>query len=398
MEDYTYANSETGAWKANRKKEKISKGVINRGVTSISTLAFFNCTTLSEISIPDTVTSIKGMAFCACFALDNITIPKSVTSIENGAFQESYLSSINVEADNTMYFSDNGILFNKAQDTLIAYPPERRDESYAIPDHVTTIAECGFYGCWPLKEIIIPEGVISIGRSAFYNCSWLHSITIPASVTHIGDWVVGFCYLMTDIIVDPSNEVYSSADGILYNKDKSVLLACTTDKSDETYVFSPTVTGIGNAAFVNNKHIVNAFIPENISSIGDHAFSGCHELKNVIIPDTVTSFGKDVFGLDENVTLSVFPGSSAENYAIANNIPYQVLDVLFLPDDLKTIGTEAFRGSACDAVIIPDGCTTIDAGAFANCPNLVYVSIPSDITTIDPDAFQGSDRAVLVYR
>ena len=71
------------------------------------------------------------------------------------------------------------------------------------------------------------------------------------------------------------------------------------------------------------------------------------------------------------------------------------LDVMWLPSDLTRIGEEAFSGLSCEAVNIPESCTSIASKAFANCSWLVYVYVPETVTSIAADAFEGSNSAVI---
>ncbi|MDB4737924.1 leucine-rich repeat domain-containing protein [Verrucomicrobiales bacterium] len=138
--------------------------IIGNGVTSIGISAFYNCKSLTSITIPDSVTSIGGYAFSDCSNLTNVTIPDSVTSIGEAAF----LSCTSLT-------------------------------SITIGDSVTSIGNGAFAGCTSLTSITIPEGVTSIGVGAFSSCSSLTSITIPDSVTSIGDAAFGGCTNLSSI-------------------------------------------------------------------------------------------------------------------------------------------------------------------------------------------------------
>ena len=159
--------------------------VVENGVTSIGSFAFAGLPNIKSITIPEGVTSIGMYAFRGCSGLESITIPKSLTSIEFGAFQ--YCSAaFNVNEDNTVFSSVDGVLFDKNMENLLQYHIGKQDSSYEIPNSVTSIGVCAFMGCKNLKSLIIPESVKSIGGTAFYTCSNFERIFIPKTMENIG--------------------------------------------------------------------------------------------------------------------------------------------------------------------------------------------------------------------
>ena len=168
-------------------------------VTSIGDGAFYWCTRLCSVTIPDSVTSIGDNAFSRCTSLTNLTIGNNVTTIGVAAFSScTSLTAITVDALNRFYSSVDGVLFNKSQTTLIQYPGGIVG-AYTIPNSVTSIGNSAFSYCTNLTSVTIPDSVTSIGDYAFQLCSSLTSVTIPDSVTSIGDCAFGWCPTMTAI-------------------------------------------------------------------------------------------------------------------------------------------------------------------------------------------------------
>jgi hypothetical protein len=170
------------------------------GVTSINDHQFTGCSSLTSVTLPNGITSIKSGAFDACRSLARITIPASVASIESPTFYDcTSLAEIDVDPANPAFCSLDGVLFNKARTTLVAYPCGKTQTSYNIPDGVTTIGDNAFFGCEALASIGIPSGVAVIGASAFFGCRNLIDISLPASITSIESGAFGSCEGLTKI-------------------------------------------------------------------------------------------------------------------------------------------------------------------------------------------------------
>ena len=162
-------------------------------VTSIGNSAFSWCSGLTSVDIPDSVTSIGGFAFRGCSSLTEVTIPDSVTSIGDSAFFRcSDLTSVTIPGSVT---SIGGNAFESCHSLT----------SVTIPDSVTSIGGFAFRDCSSLTEVTIPDSVTSIGNYAFYFCTGLTSVTIPGSVTTIGDSAFGDCTKLTNVTFAGAN-------------------------------------------------------------------------------------------------------------------------------------------------------------------------------------------------
>jgi hypothetical protein len=233
-----------------------------------------------------------------------------------------------------------------------------------IGDSVTSIGDMAFVGIDSLRTVVVGNGVTHIGTSAFSRCNSLTSITlgnsvavigdmafeysvklrtvnIPDNVRSIGDDAFDDCKNLATIDVAPGNANYSSEDGILFNKDKTVLIRYPEGKQGESYVIPESVTSVGRGAFSCCRKLISVAIPDGVKSIGYMAFFGCESLTSIAIPSGVDSIAAGLFSLC----------------------------------------------SALASVSIPASVTIIGGGAFDECAALKSVVIPAKVKTIGPKAF-----------
>ncbi|MFZ0828789.1 MAG: leucine-rich repeat domain-containing protein [Verrucomicrobiia bacterium] len=223
---------------------------IPASVTSLGGGAFYYCSSLPGITIPNSVTSLGAAAFGFCTNLPGFAIPASVTNIQMGAFLHcSSLSVITVDPLNAAYSSVAGVLFDKSQTTLIAYP-EGRAGSYSIPASVT-----------------------SLGNQAFEFCVGLTGITIPAGVTNIQLGAFLYCNRLSAIAVDPLNTAYRSVAGVLFDKSQTTLIAYPEGKAGN-YTIPAGIINLASYAFAYCTNLNAVYFLGNVPSTDSTAFSG----------------------------------------------------------------------------------------------------------------------------
>jgi len=155
-------------------------------------------------------------------------------------------------------------------------------------------------GAAEIPAVIEGFPVVAISKDAFDDCVKLTSLTIPASVIIIGDNIdkaedaFDGATGLTSITVDEANGVFSSEDGVLFNKDKTTLLLCPEGKSGN-YTIPSSVTHIADCAFELCSKLTGVTIPDSATSIGDSAFIECESLTSIAIPDSVTYIGEAAF-------------------------------------------------------------------------------------------------------
>ena len=158
-----------------------------------------------------------------------------------------------------------------------------------IPNSVTTIGDSAFYGCDSLTSINIPNSVTTIGKSAFWRCYSLTSITIPNSVVII----IGNSFYGWHGILNNESKAFIYEDHVLFNKNKTTLIAYRAKETN--YTIPNSVTTIGEGAFSGCESLANINIPNSVITIGEGAFYCCESLVNINIPNSVTTIGKYAF-------------------------------------------------------------------------------------------------------
>ena len=302
MSNYNYSDC-LSPWYEHR--NAIAAVIIGNKIANIGDYAFLDCSNLTSITIPNSVVKIGMAAFRTCNSLKYVNIPNSVKNIGKEAFFDcSGLTSVIISSSIT---SINEYLFYRCSNLI----------SVHIPNKVTTIEDYAFYQCGELSSINIPGGVINIGSRVFSQCKKLTSITIPNKLASIGDfafqdcvaltsvaippnvisigiYAFGFCTNLTAIDVDSNNTVFSSEDGILFNKNKTTIIQYPSGKANRSYVIPNSVTIIGTSAFRVSR-LFSITVPNSVSIINDFAFSASRNLTSVTIGSGVAKVEHGVF-------------------------------------------------------------------------------------------------------
>ena len=371
--------------------DSVANNGITYSVTSIGKIGFHYCNNLVNVKILGGVNTIGDRAFQFCKALKSVELSDSVTSIGDGAFNNC--------------------------DNLV---------NVVLPSSLTSIGDTAFNNCHNLVNITLPSDLTSIGNGAFQFCSSLTSITIPASVTKNAENIFGGNSNLENIFVTDGNPSYSSKDGVLYNKNKTILFKCP-EKKKGTFVVPTGVTTINGAfygchsltsitlpasitsiggAFLNctnltsvnipekvtsigestfmNSGITNIIIPNNVTSIGQHAFSYCSNLESITIGDKVSVI-EDIENLLYGTPLFYETPKLTSINVSARNSTYSSEDgVLF--NKSKTTLIQCPQGKV-GTYIIPASVTSIKRMAFFECRSLACVIIPKKVSSIESGAF-----------
>lgn len=329
--------------------------VLSNGLEDLPTGLFLNCTALTEVKIPDSVVSVGDWAFSDCSALKSLQFPDSLASIGNHVFDRcDSLTEIHVAADNTVYASEDGVLYTAGKSKLLCCPAGRETSDFVIPGTVTEIGDWALYSYKNLSHVEIPKSVLLIGEGAFEGCTFLSDVVYSGSREQ---W--------DQITIQPSNdlllaarfyEAYEVTGGNLYFDSATGTICLCTESVTEADI-PDSINGVA------------------VTSIAADAFCGCPILSVIRIPAGVTHIEGD-FCHSSNVLTAIEVAEKNPNYVS--------VDGALLTKDKKTL-------IRCPGVsgeyTVPNGVTTIEAFAFSHCSALENLILPSSLTAVKENAF-----------
>lgn len=402
-------------------------------ITTIPQKAFYDCTSLKNINIPNTVVSIGKDAFYNCSNIENISIPNNVAAIEQNAFY-------NCNNIKNLYIED-----------IASWCEISFADYYSNPLYY---AENFYLSGVPIVSLTIPDGVTAIGDFAFYNYLDLISVTIPPSLTSIGNSAFYGCYKLIEVC-DLSEAISLTKgfpdNGFISNYAKSIhttsqsnittvdefIVYCNNSENeyylmgyvgDETSIVLPDKIsnnsyGLYDYAFYRNNKISEVIIANNVSSIGISAFEGCYSLSNIVLPTSITSINTNAFKDCANLTEIVIPNSVSylgegvlSGCSSLENITLPFIGSVANPTEQSkstvfgyifgqynytgaTATSQSYASSGnviqCVTYYIPTKLkkATITGGkvlygAFSECVMLTTIVLPNGITSISEAAFE----------
>ena len=385
-----------------------------------------------NIILPEGITTIGGYAFYNC-GLIAVTVPASVTVIGDYAFTDHSYATFRVTEGSyaEQYAQENGIPYTYDMDFTVF---QGGCWLYTLADGVATI--CGYERfheydddgnnitvpidlAFPDQLDGYPVAPVKYLPLRWFSVNRLDSVIIPASVTEITGTPFPDAYSphnsdIARFIVAPGNPTYEAVNGVLFDRQRSALIAFPGGTEDNctfpegSYAIPDGVTAIGDGAFYRCCDLTSVTIPDSVVSIGNGTFSGCG-LTSVTIPNGVTHIGDEAFswcGSLTSVTLSegvthIGDGAFSSCSDLTDvTIPEGVTHIgdeafyrctglksIAIPVSMTHIGSAAFSVCALTSVTLQEGLTSIGDEAFGWCNSLASMTIPASVTSIGKDAF-----------
>ena len=331
-------------------RNQVTAVIIENGVTTIGSNAFFNMPQISSLTIPNSVTQIGDTAFYYSRNLAELSLPDGITAIGYEAFTGSAFF------DNADNWEDDVLYCGKYL--------------LSVQDSVTALS--------------IKSGTLCVADRAL-NDAQVKELSIPASLRNIGKGNLA-ARRLSSLTVDRFNSVYFLESDILYSRSDMSVLRCLTSASG-SIVIPDGVVSIAPSAFAYCQQITSVTIPDSVTQIGDSAFSQCTSLTSVVIPDGVTALESSVFSGCTKLTAVTIPDSvtALGSYAFSS---CESLTSVTIPGSVTSIGRSAFSScKSLSSVTIPGSVTEIADYTFNNCTGLTSITIPGSVTKIGDQAF-----------
>ena len=330
--------------------------VNSRGiVTCILAEGFKSDDDITSVSIPDTVKRIGYQAFAYCSNLQSIQLPDSVEEIGYDAFIDTgYYRN----KDNW----DNGVLY--------------------IGNALIDIDQ-------DVKDIVVREGTTIIADDAFskFGSNTIDTITIPKSVKYIGKTAFSRA-VDKAITVSPENPYFCVENGVLYNKEKTLLFKCPTEKTG-SLVLPDSVKEIAPRAFENSR-LTSVVMPEGLTKIGIESFSDS-SIKNLNIPSSVTEIGQDAFRfIEKNICKKINDIYYLDNILVKADSEIKERDNITIEPGTRMIMINAFHvyTASNQSIVIPDSVEIIEPYAFSGV-KIKSISISGKALNLKTDTFSG---------
>lgn len=404
--------------------DSLTSVTIPATVSSIGDYAFYGCSELGSLDLGTGVASIGQYAFYGCITLPSLTIPRQMGSIGQHAFNGcTLLRTINFQADscrafpasfatnNAYIYSVNNTVFGNSPIAYVNFGPHVKYipanlfinrtniDTIGIPNSVRSIGKYAFGGC-KIKHITWGTGLDTIDNGAFFDNA-LHQLTLPSSLKYIGITAFRGNSIISELTIPAGIEEicygafswWTALTNVNFNAD-SCINPSTGSRGDwfeacpyfSTLTIGPDVKNIPFSAFAETN-LVNLIIPNSVTRIERRAFGSCSNLLGVIIGNGVRDIGDAAFSSCSSLS-SIQMGTSVERIGNSAFQSCTSLASITIPA-LQSLGENAFYGCTnLQNISLPEGLDTIKYSAFENCQSLSGIDFPSTLRYLGYGVFQ----------
>ena len=320
---------------------------LSKSIEIIKVWTFYKCNALNSIIIPNSVTKIEMGAFISCETLSRVTLPDGLINIYYDAFSNcNAIEEYIISDTNASFLTDEGVIYNKERTELILYPEAKSSSTYLISTEVALINMYSLSNNLYLEDIIVEEsnehfssedGVLynkdKTELIAYPKNKMTENFTILDSVEIINVVDLNANVNLKNINVDVNNTEFASVNGILYNKEITELVAYPFAKTDEIYILPDSLESIKTSfLFISFVEFYDNYIIETfISNI---------YLKEIIANEENENFSS-VEGVlyDKNITKMIFypRGKTDVSYNVPNTVSSIQYESLAMAEHLKSI-------------------------------------------------------------
>ena len=307
-----------------KERLKLSFVQFPKSLHEIGHEAFRGCSSLTEVFIPRNVRKVGDSAFRDCVSLQKLVIEEEI-EIGERAFENCRdLTDITLPSDMREIYSG---VFNSCRSlekiTLPASVVAIGDNAFAFCDklkevnlskNISRIDDAVFSGCSSLSKVTFTESVGKLGKNVFKDCVSLTSISLPASLHKVDSGCFRGCLSLKEINVNSKNKHYKSMNGVMFNKNKSVLVCYPSRIETEHYEIPDSVCKIEDWAFSDAVNLKSVTIPDSVENIGEGAFFHCENLEKVFIPYSVDSINDTAFRGCKNLKEAYIESKSVKDW------------------------------------------------------------------------------------
>lgn len=362
-------------------KSSITSVTLPNTIEIIGVYAFSGCTNLNTINMPLFVKTIGAYAFQNT-RFSTITLPNSLTTIGDGAFFQSRLASVTIPSSITTFGSE---VFRNSNNLT----------SVTLAGGLSVLGNYAFADCSNLTGITFPNSLTNIPTGAFYNINMLSSVNFGTGVKTIGASAFSYSNRLTTVTIP--NNVTSIGDSAFFASSRL-----------ETVVIGTGVLNISVNAFSNCNLLSSVSLSDPLTTISNNAFSSCAALTSINIPRNVSSIHYGAFRSSKSLT-AINIDANNQTYQSIDGVVYNkaVTTVVLCPEgktsisfpiSITRVGQYAFYG--CDKITqfeLPSGLTIIDSYAFAYCTAFETIVFPQYLTSIGDNAFRNCSALTAIY-